>query len=179
LHNAPTAAACKQLSMCIVFCAVELSVTCVERCCAGIPELVAKLQQQGKAVFLVSGGFRQVIHPIAESLGIPLSHVYANQLLFKVGAGLGASLGVWPAAAAATRPILVKLCSSTCNSPGGGDIAPNPHSICHSGAHAVETSLDKACLVMLVLAALCCACRRMAATQALMRSSSPHACSGC
>jgi phosphoserine phosphatase len=49
---------------------------------------VAKLQQQGKAVFLVSGGFRQVIHPIAESLGIPLSHVYANQLLFKVGTGL-------------------------------------------------------------------------------------------
>jgi phosphoserine phosphatase len=54
---------------------------------AGIPELVAKLQQQGKAVFLVSGGFRQVIHPIAESLNIPISHVYANQLLFKVGAG--------------------------------------------------------------------------------------------
>uniref|UniRef100_A0A383WPI7 phosphoserine phosphatase n=1 Tax=Tetradesmus obliquus TaxID=3088 RepID=A0A383WPI7_TETOB len=49
----------------------------------GIPELVAKLQQEGKAVFLVSGGFRQVIHPIAEALGIPLSHVYANQLLFK------------------------------------------------------------------------------------------------
>eukprot|EP00882_Tetradesmus_deserticola_P011144 GHRQ01011785.1.p1 GENE.GHRQ01011785.1~~GHRQ01011785.1.p1 ORF type:complete len:269 (+),score=72.87 GHRQ01011785.1:202-1008(+) len=49
----------------------------------GIPELVAKLQQQGKAVFLVSGGFRQIIHPIAESLGIPLSHVHANRLLFK------------------------------------------------------------------------------------------------
>ncbi|KAF8065537.1 hypothetical protein HT031_003138 [Scenedesmus sp. PABB004] len=49
----------------------------------GIPELVRALQARGTAVFLVSGGFRQVIHPIAEALGIPLSHVYANQLLFK------------------------------------------------------------------------------------------------
>jgi phosphoserine phosphatase len=51
---------------------------------AGIPELVAKLQAQGKGVFLVSGGFRQVIHPIAESLDIPVSNVFANNLLFKV-----------------------------------------------------------------------------------------------
>ena len=32
----------------------------------GIPELVAALRGQGKQVFLVSGGFRAVIHPIAE-----------------------------------------------------------------------------------------------------------------
>ena len=32
----------------------------------GIPELVAELKRQGKQVFLVSGGFRIVIHPIAE-----------------------------------------------------------------------------------------------------------------
>lgn len=50
----------------------------------GIPELVAKLQASGKGVFLVSGGFRQVIHPIATSLNIPLDHVHANDLLFKV-----------------------------------------------------------------------------------------------
>lgn len=43
-----------------------------------------KLQAQGKNVFLVSGGFRQVIHPIAESLNIPVSNVFANNLLFKV-----------------------------------------------------------------------------------------------
>jgi len=49
----------------------------------GIPQLVALLQSQGKAVFLVSGGFRQVIHPIAESLNIPVDNVFANQLLFK------------------------------------------------------------------------------------------------
>jgi hypothetical protein len=48
----------------------------------GIPELVTKLQVQGKNVFLVSGGFRQVIHPIAESLNIPVDNVFANNLLF-------------------------------------------------------------------------------------------------
>lgn len=31
----------------------------------------------------MSGGFRQIIEPIAESLSIPLSHVHANRLLFK------------------------------------------------------------------------------------------------
>jgi phosphoserine phosphatase len=48
----------------------------------GIPELVEVLNKQGKAVFLVSGGFRQVIHPLADSLGIPLSNVFANTILF-------------------------------------------------------------------------------------------------
>ncbi|GFR47109.1 hypothetical protein Agub_g8794 [Astrephomene gubernaculifera] len=48
----------------------------------GIPELVSLLRSRGQEVFLVSGGFRQIIHPLAESLGIPLSHVFANSILF-------------------------------------------------------------------------------------------------
>ncbi|GLC47214.1 hypothetical protein PLESTB_001457900 [Pleodorina starrii] len=48
----------------------------------GIPDLVALLRSRGQEVFLVSGGFRQIIHPLAESLGIPLSHVFANTILF-------------------------------------------------------------------------------------------------
>ena len=48
----------------------------------GIPELLQTLKQQGKQVFLVSGGFRQIIHPLAEKLGIPLTHVFANTILF-------------------------------------------------------------------------------------------------
>ncbi|KAG2487307.1 hypothetical protein HYH03_014024 [Edaphochlamys debaryana] len=48
----------------------------------GIPELVATLRAREQEVFLVSGGFRQIIHPLAESLGIPLSHVFANTILF-------------------------------------------------------------------------------------------------
>ena len=50
----------------------------------GVPALVRALQARGTGVFLVSGGFRAVIHPIAESLGIPLEHVYANRILFDV-----------------------------------------------------------------------------------------------
>lgn len=49
----------------------------------GIPELVKLLRAQGKKVFLVSGGFRQIIHPLAESLDIPLTNVFANVILFK------------------------------------------------------------------------------------------------
>ena len=51
---------------------------------AGIPELVGKLQRKAKAVFLVSGGFRVIINPIAQQLTIPLDHVFANTILHKV-----------------------------------------------------------------------------------------------
>jgi phosphoserine phosphatase len=54
---------------------------------AGIPELCAALKAQGKDVFLVSGGFRQIIHPLAQKLGIPLDHVFANTILFDVSEG--------------------------------------------------------------------------------------------
>jgi phosphoserine phosphatase len=49
---------------------------------SGIPELLAALRSAGKEIFLVSGGFRQIIHPLAESLQIPIAHVFANTLLF-------------------------------------------------------------------------------------------------
>lgn len=40
------------------------------------------LHSRGTAVFLVSGGFRQLIEPVAEHLHIPKDHIYANVLLF-------------------------------------------------------------------------------------------------
>jgi len=51
----------------------------------GIPELVQKLVGSGKKVFLVSGGFRVIINPVATMLGIPLEHVFANSILHKDG----------------------------------------------------------------------------------------------
>jgi phosphoserine phosphatase len=56
----------------------------------GIEALITQLQARGIHVFLVSGGFRQMINPIAEKLGIPSHRVYANTLLFDdVGAYAG------------------------------------------------------------------------------------------
>ena len=52
--------------------------------CAGISELVARLQARGADVFLVSGGFRAIIDPIADLLAIPHDHVFANTILFQV-----------------------------------------------------------------------------------------------
>ena len=52
---------------------------------SGIKELVATLHAQGKTVYLVSGGFRQIIEPVAEILNIPKSNIFANQILYKVG----------------------------------------------------------------------------------------------
>ena len=48
----------------------------------GIPELLNTLRQQGKEIFLVSGGFRQIIHPLAAGLDIPVTQVFANTILF-------------------------------------------------------------------------------------------------
>ena len=53
----------------------------------GIPELMKKLQDKGKHVYLVSGGFRQMIHPVARVLDIPIERVYANNLLFDESTG--------------------------------------------------------------------------------------------
>ncbi|CAG9466177.1 unnamed protein product [Pedinophyceae sp. YPF-701] len=49
----------------------------------GIRELVSGLQEAGKEVFLVSGGFRQIINPIADILKVPRTHVFANTILYK------------------------------------------------------------------------------------------------
>lgn len=60
-------------------------------------------------MFLVSGGFRQVIHPLAESLDIPVSQVFANTILFNVsnrgGSGPKAGRGVKSARHEARRGV--------------------------------------------------------------------------
>ena len=44
--------------------------------------LVDLLRSQGKEVYLVSGGFRQLIEPFAEYLSIPEENLFCNRLLF-------------------------------------------------------------------------------------------------
>ncbi|VVC33589.1 Hypothetical protein CINCED_3A020878 [Cinara cedri] len=48
----------------------------------GIRELIELLQHKNVPVYLISGGFRGLIGPIAIELSIPLQHIYANKLKF-------------------------------------------------------------------------------------------------
>lgn len=48
----------------------------------GIAEFMTKLKEKGTDVYLVSGGFRQMIEPVASKLGIPFENIFANNLLF-------------------------------------------------------------------------------------------------
>ena len=41
----------------------------------GIRELVKALQSRQKRVYLVSGGFRQMINPVADVLAVPRSDI--------------------------------------------------------------------------------------------------------
>jgi phosphoserine phosphatase len=53
----------------------------------GIEALVARLHSSGKDVYLVSGGFTQMIHPVADLLHIPRTRVFANTLQFDPSTG--------------------------------------------------------------------------------------------
>lgn len=48
----------------------------------GITELVKELHERGVIVYLVSGGFRSLIEPVAERLNIPTINIFANRLKF-------------------------------------------------------------------------------------------------
>ncbi|XP_062508215.1 phosphoserine phosphatase-like [Corticium candelabrum] len=48
----------------------------------GIQELVQQLHRKGTSVYLVSGGFRQIISPVAAKLRIPPENLFVNNLLF-------------------------------------------------------------------------------------------------
>uniref|UniRef100_A0A1L8EF69 Phosphoserine phosphatase n=2 Tax=Haematobia irritans TaxID=7368 RepID=A0A1L8EF69_HAEIR len=47
-----------------------------------VKRFVEHLKAEGKQVYLISGGFHCLIEPLAIELGIPLSHIYANKLMF-------------------------------------------------------------------------------------------------
>lgn len=43
---------------------------------------MTRLRAANKTVYLVTGGFDCLIEPVANELGIPLDHMYANKLFF-------------------------------------------------------------------------------------------------
>lgn len=48
----------------------------------GVSQLVKTLQERGVQVYLVSGGFRCLIEPVAAQLNIPKGNIFANRLKF-------------------------------------------------------------------------------------------------
>ena len=48
----------------------------------GVQELIDLLHARGTHVYLVSGGFRQMINSVAEATNIPYNRIYANNILF-------------------------------------------------------------------------------------------------
>ena len=48
----------------------------------GVRELIDVLHAKGTHVYLVSGGFRQMINSVADILTIPYNRIYANNILF-------------------------------------------------------------------------------------------------
>ena len=54
--------------------------THISNCAQGIKELVGALQSRGVAVYLISGGFRELTVPIARELGVPCENVFANRM---------------------------------------------------------------------------------------------------
>ena len=45
-------------------------------------ELVSLLHDRHITVYLISGGFSQLIQPIAHAVGISTEHIYCNELVF-------------------------------------------------------------------------------------------------
>ncbi|CAB9524155.1 3-phosphate dehydrogenase [Seminavis robusta] len=48
----------------------------------GIQSLIQELQARNVDVFLISGGFRELILPVADLLKIPRDHIYANRFVY-------------------------------------------------------------------------------------------------
>eukprot|EP00977_Amphora_coffeiformis_P007235 scaffold1569_cov171-Amphora_coffeaeformis.AAC.21 len=53
----------------------------------GIQELIAELQNRNIEVFLISGGFRELILPVADVLSIPRSNIFANRFVYMADDG--------------------------------------------------------------------------------------------
>ncbi len=60
-----------------------------ERLVPGIKRLVHELQARNVEVFFISGGFRELILPVADVLGIPRQNIFANRFVYMADDELG------------------------------------------------------------------------------------------
>ena len=101
----------------------------------GIAELVHALHNRSKLVYLVSGGFRVMINPVADMLGVPKERIFANTILF---AGGGQQLGEGGSQASPTgEGAYVGFDASEFTSQAGGKAAAARHIKAQSGARVL------------------------------------------
>ncbi|XP_072148560.1 phosphoserine phosphatase, chloroplastic-like [Setaria viridis] len=96
----------------------------------GISELIEKLKARNTDVYLVSGGFQQMIKSVALELGVPHENIFANQLLFGTS---GEYAGFDP-----TKPTS-RIGEMQARQPGGADLF-----ICYGGVQMREAVARKA-----------------------------------
>lgn len=75
----------------------------------GVEGLVAALRERGTAVFLVSGGFRMMIEPVAERLGLGKDRIYANTILFDGDGGYAGFDATEPTSADGGKPKALRM----------------------------------------------------------------------
>lgn len=52
---------------------------------SGVIAFAGRLRERGTEVFLVSGGFEQMLRPVADALQVPYGNIIANRILFDEG----------------------------------------------------------------------------------------------
>jgi len=81
----------------------------VPRWTDGVREVVKRLHARGVDVYLVSGGFRNMIYPVADVLDIPHENVYANQILFNAEGAYAGFDRKEPTSASGGKPAVLKM----------------------------------------------------------------------
>jgi len=75
----------------------------------GVQEVVRRMQALDMDVYLVSGGFRNMIQPIAKKLGIPNEMVYANTILFDADGNYAGFDQEAPTSASGGKPLVLEM----------------------------------------------------------------------
>ena len=75
----------------------------------GILDLIDALHARGTHVFLVSGGFRQMIEPVAEACGIPHHRIFANNIIFDDNGGYAGFDTNEPTSADGGKPKVIQM----------------------------------------------------------------------
>ncbi|CAM9410715.1 unnamed protein product [Choristocarpus tenellus] len=102
---------------------MQPSRTTVDRCLRdhpprlspGVKEFIGLLQERGTAVYLVSGGFRQMINPVADLLGINRANIYANNLVFSPSGEYAGFDPEEPTSRDGGKPVVVRMLKDAFN----------------------------------------------------------------